>query len=266
MSTERREFLSTRRQNQRFVIGRVGKVMLDSVDRTLEYAPSSVDRSVRPSIPSNPDTYETLALCMYTQYVQATDNTPLDSSRPLETIAEKERRKILEGIRKSESIANGFTVMGRVLSFVPEAYKIFCDNTGEAPTMAGLRTILKNDKSFEKTIGFLSNMPSQINRVWEEHLCVTGSLYTAARTGILGYPMLKISGEDELPYLDIGTIPRRGAVTEVYQLGLEKQPGKNCSARGVYLPKLWQEMSDICCTDPALFASELNIEPLPVKA
>ena len=266
MPAERKEVLEPRRQNWRFVVGRVGNTALrpDS-SRPEPQVPADIERVIRPTVPTDPNAYETMALRMFINFGRATEHTPLHSALPTEPLDQHEREELIGRVTRSSSIANGFLVMGRILSFAADAYKQYCEETGATPTMAGLRTILKHEDSYNKTAGFLADMPNKLNRLWEEHLCLVGSLYSGVRGGVINYPLLQISGSEGLPHLDIAPIPRRGAVIEAYQLGLEPELGVNCAAKDVYLPKLWNAMSDICCTDPTLFAAELGIEPLPQR-
>lgn len=148
------------------------------------------------------------------------------------------------------SIALGFNVLGKILSFAPAAYVIYCEQTEAKIDLEQLGAILHDSKGILKLFAKRDN---------------SSNVTLENAFGLRGYQPFY----DKIPFViglnsegQICLLPAQntldGATLDIYRLDRITDENAQCPAYGLVLNNIWDAAVDHCVTEPQLFAASLG--------
>ena len=156
---------------------------------------------------------------------------------------------------KSDAVRHGFMVVGRILAYCTRAYMFFCQENQRDVHLDELIGLLSSDQVYDEFTDFLSQMPNQINRVFEENYELTTDSYRFNYGKTHFIVSQKNTGE-------LYIHPDEVLEDQAYRLCPQTEKSfygefAYCPANIVLLPKLWQHMIDLA-TSEGILENELG--------
>ncbi len=203
------------------------------------------------SFPSGPNSkYNNLASELSDRWISAMQATNAED----DVVKTQEHATAFQLLtKKQDGVRSGFRITGSVVEMTLEAYK---NATAIADrSVDELIEIQKHPLTIENTILMLARKPNEINKRFEESLCLNeGSTELAILHGDIPFRIIQSKDGIRSFVPDIIRVIKQQGIEVVAE---PERPDEQCPAQR-FLPLLWNSMVDICANDPRYYQADLG--------
>jgi len=156
-------------------------------------------------------------------------------------------------------IRHGYMVAGRIMQHLVTAYSAYCGQHDRIGQVTELADLLRDDQIYDEFVKFLSNMPNDVNRTFEEFYGLKEETFRFYNRSLNISPFVV----DTLATGELYAYPNTELEAQAYmQNGCYTRADfgeyERCPATDVLLRNLWNDMIDEGSQRPDLFAADLH--------